>query len=108
VSWRSSRVRGWREVMRARGELSGSVALRAASPGMLLPTRNRVAEPSADTTLGLYDAGHLGGGVEMWLHPGELLVMVLCRHHSRQQAVALQEHRWSRLVRPRRVPVAIG
>jgi hypothetical protein len=40
-------------------------------------------------------------GVEMWLHPGDLLVMVLCHHHSRQQAVALQENRWSRLVRPR-------
>jgi hypothetical protein len=88
--------------MRARGELRSGAAEVGRRFGRDAPKHpDRVGVPLPNTSLGLCDACHVAWGVEMWLHPGDLLVMVLCHHHSRQQAVALQENRWSRLVRPR-------
>lgn len=109
MSWRQNRIAGWWEVLRARAELlSGSAVVTRRFARDAAPRPDRVGRPLADTSLGLCDACHLAWGVEMWLHPGDLLVMVLCRHHSRQEALALQEHCWSRLVRPQCASVAIG
>jgi hypothetical protein len=93
-------LRRWWAIWWARAELQeGTLALeRVEERGPGHPDVVGVTLP--DRSLGLCDACNLAWGVELWLHPDQLLVTVLCRHHSTQQALALRERRWSRLVRP--------
>ena len=100
MSWIDT-VRCLWQVIRARGELSfGPAALDRQRARESVVPLDVVRDAVPDRSLGLCDACGLAWGVEMWLHPDELLITVLCRHHSRQQALALRERRWSRLVRP--------
>jgi len=95
-------IRLWWAVIRARGQLSIGLAAfhRAAGQDGAAPA-DLVGRPVADHNLGLCDACHLAWGVEVWIHPTQLLVTVLCARHSRQQATAMQERLWSRLIQPR-------
>ena len=103
MSWLMAMPRRWWIILWV-GEEPEPRPLPRARTGNRNPRRDVLGGPLkgplADRSLGLCDACGVAWGVEIWLHPDQLLVTVLCRHHSTDQSVALLRHDWSRLVQP--------